>query len=58
MKNRDFIYSIDIPELNEQENKLFFLNLEFSVLTSLVKRGLLTISQAEKCRNILKKTVR
>ncbi|MDE5582542.1 MAG: hypothetical protein K2J08_02395 [Ruminococcus sp.] len=55
MKKKEFIYTNDIPELNEQENKLFFLNLEFAVLMSLVKRGLLTRSQAEQCKNILTK---
>lgn len=56
MKKKKFICTNDIPELNEQENKLFFLNVEFAVLMSLVKRGLLTRSQAEQCKSILTKS--
>ena len=56
MKTKKFICTNDVPELNEQENKLFFLNLEFAVLMSLVKIGLLTRSQAEQCKNILTKS--
>lgn len=56
MKKKEFICTNDIPELNEQENKLFFLNLEFAVLMSLVKRRLLTPSQVEQCKNILTKS--
>ena len=56
MKKKEFICTNDVPELNEQENKLFFLNIEFAILMSLVKRGLLTCSQAEQCKNILTKS--
>lgn len=56
MKKKEFICINDFPELNEQENKLFFLNVEFAVLMSLVKRGLLTRPQAEQCKNILTKS--
>lgn len=55
MKKKEFICTSDIPELNEQENKLFLLNIEFAVLMSLMKKGLLTRSQAEQCKNILTK---
>ena len=56
MKKKKFICTNDVPELNEQDNKLFFLNVEFAVLMSLVKIGLLTRSQAEQCKNILTKS--
>lgn len=56
MKKKEFICTNAVPELNEQENKLFFLSVEFAVLMSLVKRGLLTRSQAEQCKNILTKS--
>ena len=55
MKKKEFICTSDIPNLNEQENRFFLINIEFAVLMSLVKRGLLTRSQAEQCRNILTK---
>ena len=55
MKKKEFICTSDIPELNEQENKLFLLNIEFAVLMSLMKKGLLTRSQAVQCKNILTK---
>ncbi|MDE5768139.1 MAG: hypothetical protein K2H82_02020 [Oscillospiraceae bacterium] len=56
MKKKEFTCTNIVPELNEQENKLFFLNVEFAVLMSLVKRGLLTRSQAEQCKNRLTKS--
>lgn len=56
MKKKEFICTNDVPKLNEQKNKPFFLNVEFAVLMSLVKRGLLTRSQAEQCKNILTKS--
>lgn len=56
MKKKEYICTNVVPKLNEQENKPFFLNVEFAVLISLVKRGLLTRSQAEQCKNILTKS--
>ena len=55
MKKKKFICINEIPTLNEQENKLFLLNVEFAILMSLVKRGLLTRLQAEQCKSILTK---
>ncbi len=56
MKNRNFTcINNDVPKLNEQESKMFLLNVEYAILTSLVKRQLLTNSQAEQCKKIIEK---
>lgn len=56
MKNRNFTcINNDVPIINEQESKMFLLNIEYAILMSLVERKLLTNSQAEQCRKIIEK---
>ena len=50
MQVRNFVYvGGPVPELNEQENAAFLLNLQKGVLLSLEKRQLLTSSQKQRC---------
>lgn len=56
MKNRNFTcINNDVPIINEQESKMFLLNIEYAILMSLVERKLLTRSQAEQCKKIIEK---
>lgn len=50
MKHRDFIYVGEpVPELNEQDDTEFLMNIQRSILLALEKRNLLTPPQRERC---------
>ena len=58
-KHREFIYVGEpVPELNEQEHAAFFMNFQRSIILSLEKRNLLTVSQRERCLLELEKQYR
>jgi len=53
LKHREFVYVGEpIPEIDDIENADFIL-YQKAVLLSLVKRNLLTLSQCERCLEIL-----
>ena len=53
-KEREFVYVGDpIPKINEAVNADFILHYQKSILLSLVKRDLLTLSQCERCMDEL-----
>jgi len=53
-KEREFVYVGDpIPKINEAGNADFILHYQKSILLSLVKRNLLTLSQCERCMDEL-----
>lgn len=59
LKHREFIYVGEpVPELNEQEHAAFFMNFQRSIILSLEKRNLLTVSQRERCLLELEKQYR
>lgn len=50
LKHREFEYVGEpIPQIDKVDNADFILNYQKSILLSLVKRNLLTISQCERC---------
>ena len=45
MKSREFVYVGEhVPQITEQEHAEFYLHFQKSILASLEKRGLLTLS--------------
>ncbi len=59
MKHREFIYVGEpVPELDQREHAAFLLNIQRSILLSLEKRNLLTVSQRERCLLELEKQYR
>ncbi len=56
LKHREFVYDGEpVPELDEQENALFLMNVQKAILLSLEKRNLLTHRQYESCLSELEK---
>ena len=59
MKHREFRYVGEpVPELDQREHAAFLLNIQRSILLSLEKRNLLTVSQRERCLLELEKQYR
>ena len=59
LKHREFIYVGEpVPELDQREHAAFLLNIQRSILLSLEKRNLLTVSQRERCLLELEKQYR
>ena len=55
-KEREYVYVGDpIPKINEAEHADFILHYQKSILLSLVKRNLLTLSQCERCMDELER---
>ncbi len=54
MRHREFIYVGEpVSELNEREHAAFLMSFQRSILLSLEKWNLLTVSQRERCLVIL-----
>ncbi|MBS7307357.1 MAG: hypothetical protein KIG43_04745 [Eubacteriales bacterium] len=50
LKSRAYVYTGEpIPRLDTKDYAPFVLNYQKSILQALVKRNILTISQAERC---------
>ena len=50
MKHRDFVYTGEpVPKITQEDYPDFLLQYQRSILLSLVKRGLITLSQCERC---------
>lgn len=59
MKHREFIYAGEpVPQITQQDNAAFLLELQKAMLASLEKRELLNHSQYERCVEELEKQQR
>lgn len=55
-KEREFIYVGEpIPKITKENHADFILHYQKSILLSLVKRNLLTLSQCERCMEELER---
>jgi len=55
-KEREWVYVGDtIPKITKENHPDFILNYQKSILLSLVKRNLLTLSQCERCMEELER---
>ena len=55
LKKREYVYAGEAPVLTEKQASSFILAYQKAILAALVKRDILTISQAERCMEKLRR---